>query len=156
MVYHVSKKYLLKKGLEPFIVTLLWSLLVYLISLIINIDINEHLIFNIKNSNAILFLIASFITIVRIYFLTDTVLVVDKNGVVYRVRNKVLKFPWEGLLRVRICKSKHRVISIELFPYNKKLTIHFFEGLTDLTDDIERNRKNKNDTLSEFVDIKDL
>ncbi|PNH96136.1 hypothetical protein [Vibrio diazotrophicus] len=154
MVYHVSKKYLLKKGLEPFILTLFWLLLAYLTSLIISVDINEQLIITIKNSSVILFLTTLLITIVRIYFLTNTVLVIDKNGVVYRVREKALKFSWADLSRVRVYKSKRKIISLELFPHNKKLTVYFLDGLDDLVGDIERNRKNSNYILSEFIDVK--
>ncbi|WP_158136300.1 hypothetical protein [Vibrio navarrensis] len=156
MVYHVSKKYLLKKGLEPFFITLFWPLLAHLTSLIIHIDMNKESIWQLEKLSVVLFFITSFITIVRIYFLKNTVLVVDKNGVVYRVRGKVFKFPWSDLSRIRIYKKSSAIIRLDLFPCGKQLRVYFFEGLVDLIDDIEKNSKDKINTLPEFIDVKIL
>ncbi len=143
MVYHVSRKYILHKILEPFFTAFFWPFLIYLTSQFANVDISEELIYQIKIFTIIIFLITIVIAIINIYFLKNTVLVIDKNGIIYRVRDKVTKFTWTDLSRVEIYKSKRKIISIVLFPYRSKLRVYCFYRMDNFINDIEKHGKNK-------------
>ncbi|HCH4150749.1 TPA: hypothetical protein NKV88_004108 [Vibrio parahaemolyticus] len=143
MVYHVSRKYLLHKILEPFFITFFWPFSIYLTSQFANIGMSEELIYQIKIFTIIIFLITIVIAIINIYFLKNTVLVIDKNGIIYRVRDKVTKFTWTDLSRVEIYKSKRKIISIVLFPYRSKLRVYCFDRMDNFINDIESHGKNK-------------
>ncbi|WPK54295.1 hypothetical protein [Vibrio fluvialis] len=143
MVYHVSRKYILHKILESFFIAFFWPFLIYLTSQFANLDMSEELIYQVKIFSIIVFLIAVVIAVINVYFLKNTVLVIDKNGVVYRVRNKVFKFSWADLSRIKIYKSKRKIISIVLFPYKSKLRVYCFDRMDKFINDIERHGKNK-------------
>ncbi len=143
MVYHVSRKYILHKILEPFFIAFFWPFLIYLTSQFANLDMSEELIYQVKIFTIIVFLITIVIAVINVYFLKNTVLVIDKNGIIYRVRDKVTKFTWTDLSRVKIYKSKRKVISIVLFPYRSKLRVYCFDRMDNFINDIERHGKNK-------------
>lgn len=156
MVYHVSKKFLLKKGVEPFFIALFWPFGAYLTSMVINVDMGDEFVISLKNFSVVLFLIVLFINVIRIFYLRKTVLVIDKKGIVYRVRDNVIKFLWTDLSGVKVYKIRGRIIKLELLPYKKQINLYFFDGLNGLVVDIDKNRKNKECIFMDFIYIQDL
>ncbi|TRN07411.1 hypothetical protein DM586_20595 [Vibrio fluvialis] len=143
MVYYVSRKYILHKILESFFIAFFWPFLIFLTSQFANLDMSEELIYQVKIFTIIVFFITIVIAVINVYFLKNTVLVIDKNGMVYRVRNKVLKFPWTHISRIKVYKSRGNIISIVLFPYKNKLRVYCFDRMDNFINDIERYGKNK-------------
>ncbi|RBM32736.1 hypothetical protein [Vibrio tarriae] len=156
MVYHVSKRFLLKKGAEPFFIALFWPFWAYLTSVVINVDMDDEFVISLKNFSVVLFLIVLFINVIRIFYLRKTVLVIDKKGIVYRVRDNVIKFLWTDLSGVKVYKIRGRIIKLDLLPYKKQINLYFFDGLNGLVVDIDKNRKNKECIFMDFIYIQDL
>ncbi|MCR9815655.1 hypothetical protein NB602_19025, partial [Vibrio parahaemolyticus] len=63
MVYHVSRKYILHKILEPFFIAFFWPFLICLTSQFANLDMSEELIYQVKIFTIIVFLITIVIAV---------------------------------------------------------------------------------------------
>ncbi len=136
MVYRVSKRFVVLKYLEPIFISTFIPVLLFLVSTFTNVEIDSEL-----NEAVVDFMVASFVILIiyshyRVQTYRNTVLVVDKNGVVLRESKRTKVYLWTEIERLEVNLSAQHVVKIRVFPQEKEMRVFFMHNIDNLINDI--------------------
>lgn len=136
MVYRVSKRFIVLKYLEPIFISTFIPVLLFLVSTFTNVEIDSEL-----NEAVVDFMVVSFVILIiyshyRVQTYRNTVLVVDKNGVVLRESKRTKVYLWTEIERLEVNLSAQHVVKIRVFPQEKEMRVFFMHNIDNLINDI--------------------
>lgn len=136
MVYRVSKRFVVLKYLEPIFISTFIPVLLFLVSTFTNVEIDSEL-----NEAVVDFMVVSFVILIiyshyRVQTYRNTVLVVDKNGVVLRESKRTKVYLWTEIERLEVNLSAQHVVKIRVFPQEKEMRVFFMHNIDNLINDI--------------------
>ncbi len=136
MVYRVSKRFVVLKYIEPIFISTFIPVLLFLASTFTNVEIDSEL-----NEVVIDFMVVSFVILMiyshyRVQTYRNTVLVVDKNGVVLRESKRTKVYLWTEIERLEVNLSAQHVVKIRVFPQEKEMSVFFMHNIDNLISDI--------------------
>ncbi len=136
MVYRVSKRFVVLKYLEPIFISTFIPVLLFLVSTFTNVEIDSEL-----NEAVVDFMVVSFVILMiyshyRVQTYRNTVLVVDKNGVVLRESKRTKVYLWTEIERLEVNLSAQHVVRIRVFPQEKEMRVFFMHNIDNLINDI--------------------
>lgn len=136
MVYRVSKRFVVLKYLEPIFISTFIPALLFLVSTFTNVEIDSEL-----NEAVVDFMVVSFVILIiyshyRVQTYRNTVLVVDKNGVVLRESKRTKVYLWTEIERLEVNFSAQHVVKIRVFPQEKEMRVFFMHNIDNLINDI--------------------
>ena len=136
MVYRVSKRFVVLKYLEPIFISTFIPVLLFLVSTFTNVEIDSEL-----NEAVVDFMVVSFVILMiyshyRVQTYRNTVLVVDKNGVVLRESKRTKVYLWTEIERLEVNLSAQHVVKIRVFPQEKEMRVFFMHNIDNLINDI--------------------
>ncbi|NVJ55846.1 MAG: hypothetical protein HWE19_05755 [Vibrionaceae bacterium] len=137
MVYRVSKRFVVLKYLEPIFISTFIPVLLFLVSTFTNIDMDSELIEILIDFMVVSFAILMMYSHYRVQIYRNTVLVVDKNGVVLRDNKRTNVYLWDEIERLEVSLSAHHVVKIRISPQEKEMGVFFMNNIDDLMNDIK-------------------
>ncbi|QSR45209.1 hypothetical protein HUI95_20260 [Aeromonas dhakensis] len=127
MLYHASNKKFVVKLVEPFFVAIFWPALLLLTSKITGLPITEDLYANTILFSLLIFIITMTINIRYICIARKIKLELNISGIEYRHHKKHLSISWHKISLIKLVESKPGSKVLYILPDNEDIDLTIFD-----------------------------